>query len=286
MIDSHAHVASDDPAKYPPAPPSGQLKPGELDDPLTVERLLAEMDKAGVEKAVLVQRGSIYGFDNRYVCDGASRHPDRLAAVCSIDAASDDGKAAVHRWVGEQGAVGIRLMQLIRESDMSWLDSPSALEVWRTADAMGATVCVHFFPWNRAPGLTALRRILEELPGLNIVIDHLSNTNVVAGAPDHGVDDLLTAVAAFPGVRTKFTTIPLGRLDEQGIDFGPILDRVVQTFGPERVMWGSDITQSQGTYDYMVRLGRRAVAGQDADRQADILANAVSGAYRGAWARR
>ncbi len=73
MFDSHAHLISADSEQYPPAPPSGQLKPGELDDPLTVERLLSGNGQSGVEKAVLVQRGSVYGFNNDYVCDAAAR---------------------------------------------------------------------------------------------------------------------------------------------------------------------------------------------------------------------
>ena len=283
MFDSHAHLITGDVEKYPPAPPSGVISPGQFDNPMTLERLLEEMDKNGVAKAVLVQRGSLYGFDNSYVCDSAERHPDRLGAVCAIDATADNAPDRVRHWVTERGAVGIRLMELIKGSDITWLDSPKARIVWRTAKELGAPVCVHFFPWNRAEGLTALKSILEEIPDLTVVIDHFSNMDTKSGPPDYGIDALLRDVAAFPGVHTKFTTIPLGRLQEAGIDAAPIVARVVELFGAQRVMWGSDITQSPGTYDYMADLGRRAVAFLDEEQRRQVLEGSVRAVYGKNW---
>jgi predicted TIM-barrel fold metal-dependent hydrolase len=283
VFDSHAHLISADSEKYPPAPPSGQLKPGELDNPLTAERLLSEMDRAGVERAVLVQRGSIYGFNNDYVCDAAARYPDRFAAVCSIDATADNALERVRHWVTERGGSGIRLMELIKGSDITWLDSPKAREVWRAARDLRVPVCVHFFPWNRTEGLTSLKSILDEMPDVTVVVDHFSNMDWKSGAPDYGVDKLLSDVAAFPGVRTKFTAIPLGRLHDAGVDGAPVVKRVVELFGADRVMWGSDITQSPGTYDYMADLGRQAVASFDDVTRRKVLEDTVRSVYGKRW---
>lgn len=283
MIDTHAHLIADDSKAYPPAPPSGQVKAEELENPMTADRLLGEMDRRGVQRAVLVQRGSIYGFDNRYVCDSAARYPQRLAAVCAIDATAQDAAGAVRHWVRERGAAGIRLMELVKGSDLSWLDSERARAAWREAAALDVPVCVHFFPWNRTAGLTALEAILTELPNVRVVIDHFSNMNVQAGPPDHGVDALLTAVARFAGVHMKFTTIPLGRLQAAGIDAAPIVARVVELFGADRVMWGSDVTQTPGSYDYMVDLGRRAVRLLEPAAQQAILSGTAQAVYGAKW---
>ncbi len=283
MIDSHAHLIADDPQTYPPAPPNGEVNQEELENPMTAERLLGEMDRHGVERAVLVQRGSIYGFDNSYVCDSAARYPDRLAAVCAIDATAADAVRAVRHWVGERQAAGIRLMELVRGSDLSWLDSPSARNVWREAEALGVPVCVHFFPWNRTGGLAALRSILIELPRVQVVIDHFSNMNWQAGPPDYGVDPLLAAVARFAGVHVKFTTIPLGRIQAAGVDAAAIVARVIGLFGAERIMWGSDITQTPGTYEYMVDLGRKAVRQLDGPTRQALLAGTARAVYGARW---
>lgn len=283
MIDTHAHLVTGDARAYPPSPPSGTLNPGDLDDPMTVERLLGEMDAAGVDKAVLVQRGSIYGFDSAYVCDSAARFPERLAAVCSIDATAADCAGSVSHWVNERGGAGIRLMELVKGMDIGWLDSPLARGAWETAAELDAPVCVHFFPWNRTEGLTRLDAIMRDIPGAKVVIDHFAAIKSDAGPPDHGVDDLLANVAKHEGVTIKFTTIPLGRLDEAGIDFRPVVARLKDMFGAERMMWGSDVTQSAGSYAYMAGLAHRAVEGMSAVEQEQILAGTAQRVYGRDW---
>ncbi|MCW2361284.1 MULTISPECIES: amidohydrolase family protein [Sphingobium] len=283
MIDCHAHLVSDDKTTYPPAPPGGLLPPMAFDNLMTAETLLEEMDKSGVERAVLVQRGSIYGFDSRYVCDSAARYPQRFAAVCSIDATQADCGEAVRYWVGEHGAVGIRLMELIKGSDIAWLDSPVARDAWQAAATLDVPVCVHFFPWNRDIGLARLERILREVPGLTVVIDHLGSIQSDAGGPDHGIDDRLRSIAQFDNVVVKFTTIPLGRLDKAGIDPCPVIERVCDLFGAERMIWGSDITQSPGSYDYMAALGRAAVRNLTAAQQEMILGGTAMRVYGKSW---
>ena len=283
MIDTHAHLLTGDIETYPPSPPSGEYNPADLDNAMTVERLLGEMDSAGVEKAVLVQRGSIYGFDSSYVCDSAARFPERLAAVCSIDATAADCARTVHHWVKERGAAGIRLMELVKGSDISWLDFPLAREAWATAAELDVPVCVHFFPWNRSEGLTRLSDILGAIPDLTVVIDHFAAIKSDAGPPDHGVDELLEGVAAHDGCTIKFTTIPLGRLDEAGVDARPVVKRVMDLFGPARMMWGSDITQSPGTYEQMVALGRNSVDGLSTAEQEQILAGTAARVYGKGW---
>ena len=279
LFDSHAHLIADDAGRYPPAPVGATLKPGDLDDPMTAERLIAEMDKSGVERAVVVQRASIYGYDNSYICDSATKYPNRLAAVCAIDANAPEGPDRVRYWMEERGATGIRVMELVKGSDLSWLLSPLTLNVWRMANRLKIPFCVHFFPWNRNAGLAALKRILDELPDTRLVVDHFSNMDTKQGPPDYGLDASFSELARFPNVHTKFTTVPLGRLHADGIDAAPIVARVVQAFGAKRVMWGSDITQSQGSYGFMTQLGHRATALLTESEREQVLCGATAAVY-------
>lgn len=284
MIDSHAHLISADTAAYPRRPASGTVNAADLSAPMTVERLLAEMDANLVDRAVLVQRGSVYGYDSSYVCDSAARFPERLAAVCSIDGSRTDSADLVRHWVCDRGAAGIRLMELVRGEGTRWLGSAEPREAWAAAAELDVPVCVHFFPWNRGEGLARLASILADIPGLTVVIDHFGAIRSDAGPPDHGVDALLEQVARFEGVNVKFTTIPLGKLDEAGIDAGPVVRRVMDLFGSERMMWGSDIAQSPGTYGYMTELARKAVRGLAASDQERILGGTARRIYGARWA--
>jgi L-fuconolactonase len=276
VIDGHAHLVTDDIENYPTNPPIGKVEAVDLASTMTVERLLDEMTANGVDQAVLVQRGSIYGFDSSYVCDSAQRYPDRLTAVCSIDATKDDCAARVRYWAQKRGASGIRLMELVKGMDISWLDSPLAREAWEAAAELDLPVCVHLFPWNRVEGLNRILRILREVNGVKLVVDHLAAIESDAGPPDYGVDELLRQLAVFENVNIKLTTIPLGRLDKAQIDFRPVVRRVRDLFGAARMLWGSDITQSPGTYGYMAGLGRRAVEEGFTASERDLILGATA----------
>ncbi len=279
MIDSHAHLISDDNVAYPRV--GADCTASCI---MTVEQLLSEMDATGVDRAVLVQRGSVYGFDSAYVCDSAARYPKRLAAVCSIDGSRSDGAEMVRYWVKDRGAAGIRLMELVRGEDAGWLGSTEPGSAWREAAERDVPVCVHFFPWNRLEGLARLRSILADIPGLKVVIDHFGAMQSDAGPPHHGVDAALERLADFAGVNVKFTTIPLGKLAEAGIDAGPVLRRVMDLFGAERMMWGSDIAQSPGSYAHMTELARKAVRELANSDQEAILSGTARRIYGARWA--
>ena len=154
IFDSHAHLVSDDFERYPPTPLSGTLD-RKLDDPVTAEKLLALMDANGVDRAVAVQRAHVYGYNNDYVIDSAQRYPDRLVAVCVIDADAVDGPAIVRRWA-ERGAVGMRLSEKTRGAGTDWLASERALATWAEVSRLRLSMCVHMYRWNRDEVLVAL----------------------------------------------------------------------------------------------------------------------------------
>lgn len=277
LFDSHAHLVADDPQRYPLAPIGGVAGPADLSDPITAERLLAELEQTRVTHAVLVQRASLYGFDNRYVCESAAKYPERFSAVASIDARAEDGPAQVRRWVREGGAAGIRLIEPRRESDLSWLVAP---RVWDAALELDVPVCVHFFRWNRLAGLAALEELLHARPQVRVVVDHLSNLPAESGPPDFGLDPPLLALVKYPRVALKFTTIPLGALEEQRIDTSALIERVASEFGTERLMWGSDVTQSKGSYAYMIGLAARATASLPSAERRRVLWGTAQAMYR------
>lgn len=276
MIDSHAHLISDDPERYKPAPLSGDLRPGDLDDPMTAERLLGEMDRAGVERAVLVQRGQVYGFDSSYICDAAERYPDRFVAVVSINGLADDVAAQVRHWVSERGARGLRVMEPSRDADPAWFANP---ELWRAAAEFDVPLCIHVFRWARSSVLPKVADLAAQFPAVDVVIDHFSNIDAEQGPPDHGVDALMSLLASRPNVIMKFTTIPLGALEAKGIDTAAVTDRVAQLFTPDRMMWGSDIGQSKGRFSDMTAMGRRAVAHHEVDARHQMLGQVAARLY-------
>lgn len=281
IYDVHAHLISSDAVRYPYAPLGGVVDESVLDDPMTAERLLAEMRATGVARAVAVQRAHVYGVDNSYVADAAAAYPDILSALVLVDALADDAVASVRHWVGERGAIGVRLTAPSQADSLDWLSSDKALTVWRAVADHGASMRVHFYGWNRAAGMTELLRIARQFPDLPVVLDHFSNAAASPAAPDHGVDDALKVVAECGNVSIMFSTINVVKSAAAQVPLDRMIAAMVGVFGSGRVMWGSDVGQSKASYAEMVRMARDAVALIPPTARDDVLWGTASRVYGG-----
>ena len=81
IIDTHAHIYSSDEERYPP-----------IDDPLrppagtgSAEHLRREMDAAGVDRVMMVQTSSFYGWDNSFMRNTVPACRDWAAGVYTLD---------------------------------------------------------------------------------------------------------------------------------------------------------------------------------------------------------
>lgn len=277
MYDSHAHVISDNLADFPAVDPADPVVAARLKEPFTAGMLARAMDEAGVGKALLVQRGQIYGFDNRYILAASAESGGRMRAVCSVNAADPDCGAQVERLIGE-GAAGVRLMARMGETGFDWLDGACADGFWAKATDRGLPVCVHFFGWNRQEGLRRLAAILDRYPVADLVIDHLTNSPI--DSVDHcGIDVLVEGMSDRANVTLKFTAIPLNDLAARQIDANRILAEYMALFGEDRLIWGTDVTQSRGSYAELAASGRAATLGFAPDVRDKLLQANVARIY-------
>jgi predicted TIM-barrel fold metal-dependent hydrolase len=284
LFDTHAHLISDDAARYPPAPLRGHTDIPPLPKPVTDDMLLDWMDAQGVERACLVQRAHAYGYDNSYVIDCALRHPDRFVPVGVFDAQDPATPEIVERLARDQGLGGARLCAVRPwEMDTAWFNSPQAMKFWEVAARRRLPVAIIFFHHHLSYGLPALRLIAELFPELPIVIDHVgcghgSNPEVAwgrergqdmdaPGAPDYGLVGALTPLAAHANVSFKFTQICVERLRDAKIPLADFVRRLTDLYGPYRLVWGSDIGQSPGTYAEMTAAAHEAGARLDEDER-------------------
>ena len=115
-IDIHPHVISDDLARHPLSPLTGEQSTWSRERPVTYEQLLRAMDAAGVSRAALVQASTCYGHDNRYVAEAVAAHPDRFTGVFSVDVTAADAplnaslahvRDLTERLNGPRGGVGV-----------------------------------------------------------------------------------------------------------------------------------------------------------------------------------
>jgi predicted TIM-barrel fold metal-dependent hydrolase len=260
QVDTHTHVIADDEARYPltPLEPTGGWY---REVPHTVEGLLALMDGAGVDRAVLVQAVSAYQHDNRYVADAARAHGDRCTSVACLDPSDPRALPELRRLVEEQGVRGLRWWALRDEP----LAEPRV--VWDDLATLGIPVVVTMFA-DRLPELLAL---VPSLPDVQIAIDHCAFVDFSGGVPDG-----LTAVAEHPNVSCKVSTIVLDRLAEHG-DVRDGLAELAARVGADRLLWGSDFSQTHDRpYPELAEYARHAASRLADDARAAFLgANAL-----------
>lgn len=272
LVDAHAHLVTDDPAY--PAAPAGRVPSAFL----TAERLLASLDATGATAAVAVQRAHVYGYDNRYVLDSARRHPDRLRAMCVIDAQAPDAATTVAD-LAARGASAIRLTapggnQHGGPAGTDWIAGPAARTVWAAAADGGLSMCLHVYRWNRDDVLRALPAVCRAFPGVPVVLDHVASVAADAPPPWPGAE-LLSTLTEFAQVHVKVTTLNFARLREPA----ELVEWLVARFGAGRVLWGSDVTQTPGAHSDMVATARAAVAGLPDRDAADVLGGTAARLY-------
>jgi L-fuconolactonase len=263
VVDAHAHIISSDSSRFPHAPLSGALPDWPAERFVDADKLLHRMETAGVDGAVLVQYSSAHGYDNRYVLATATEHPGRFVAVCTLDGLQPDAPAQLSECV-QQGAAGLRIRARGRDTALDWL---TCEPLWQRAAELHVPVCAHFMESVQAEGLKLLPSLLEQFPTVPVVLDHAGNPPWREGPPSYGLQPVLN-LARFEQLTIKFATINLERLHIAQVDPQIALEHLVEGFGANRVMWGSDAPNTPGDYGQMLNWMRLAMAElSEADRE-------------------
>ncbi len=80
----------------------------------------------------------------------------------------------------------------------------------------------------------------QSLPDVQFVLDHIGKPPIADGACDEWAD-LVTRLAAHPNVSCKLSgLVGEAKPGATTADFVPYVDRIIESFGTDRVMFGSD----------------------------------------------
>jgi len=264
IVDSHVHVIAPDAARYPlnPRPLSGKWYE---EAPCSAERFLAEIDAAGVDRAVLVQAVGAYTFDNAYAADSARARPDRFWSAACIDPEGPDPRGALDRWLRDEGMQGVRIFAVSRTT--SWLGDPATFPIWEHALALGAHLIVTIMGPHQWPELV---RFLDAFRDVPVSLDH-------CGFASAAKPDALFGLARYPKLALKVTTHVIDAGAEHHGEPEPFVARIAEVFGAERMMWGSDFSQTHDrSYAELAALGRRAAGGLSARDRGAYLGGTAS----------
>ena len=236
IVDAQVHIWAADTADRP-WPASGRSSP-HRSEPFSAADLLAEMDAAGVDRAVLVPP-SWEGDRNDLALEACRQHPDRFAIMGRLD--MDPANAsALATWRTQPGMLGLRFTL---RPQHTWLTDGSGEWLWRGAEQHGLPIMLS------CPGmLPIIDRIAERHPKLRLVIDHLALARTKDAAAFVDLPNLL-AVAKRPNVAAKASALPCYSSDSYPYrNLHPYIRQVFDAFGPQRTFWGTDLTRLPCSY--------------------------------------
>ena len=230
-IDAHHHVWSLARGDY------GWITPalGPLHRDFSIADLAPLREQVGVVSTVLVQAAPTVA-ETKYLLDIATRSDGVVKGVVGwVDFGAADAIPTLSRLARNPLLKAVRPM-LQDLPDEAWI---LRTEVGRTLAAL-PRLGLRFDALVKPAQLPALLTMLDRHPDLAVVIDHGGKPDIAGGAWEPWAR-LMRAVAENPRARCKLS----GLVTEAGTGWTidtlrRYVDFLAETFGPQRLMWGSD----------------------------------------------
>jgi predicted TIM-barrel fold metal-dependent hydrolase len=233
-----------------PWPKDGRSTP-HLPNGFTAEQMLAEMDPIGVDRAVIVPPSWI-GETNAYALEACEQYPTRFAVMGRFDPEDQAFLDQLPTWLDQPHMLGIRIT-FNTPHFVAGLDEGIFEPLFSGCHRYRIPLMALF----SGPLLAKVPPIVEKHPDMPLIIDHMGALTRVQGPESFAHNDLLLALAKYPNVTVKTTSAPSNSAEAFPYrDVHPFLRRMYDAFGPQRLMWGSDITRLKGTYEECLRLFR------------------------------
>lgn len=250
IVDSQVHCF------YPNTPerpwPEGAVSPHGPE--YTVDMMRSVMDKNGVQAAILVPP-SWNGWDNEYSLAAARAEPKRFGVMGRFDPEAKGAQDTLRRWRDQEGMLGVRVF-ISGEPWVSLVNDLSYEWFWKIAEETGLPV-MSTIPGNIAGFAT----ILEKFPALRLTVDH-AGRHPRGPKNDAAWDDSdqLYALSKYEKVAVKVSSLPSFTTDSYPFaQLHPHIRRIYDSFGPQRMLWGSDATRLDSTYEENIRLFTEAL---------------------------
>lgn len=229
-IDAHQHFWNLNQGDYDWLTPD--LKPIYRDfSPADLKPLLTA---AGIGGTIVVQATDAEA-ETEYLLSLAQAHDWILGVVGWVDMAAANAPERIAYFAKNQKFVGIRPMIQGLDDD-AWMLRPGMEPAISALVELGLTFDALILPRH----LTHLQRFLDMYPDLPVVIDHGAKPDIHNGHFQTWADQI-KFIAANSKAYCKFS----GLVTEASpfwnkSDIKPFANQILEAFGPERVMFGSD----------------------------------------------
>jgi L-fuconolactonase len=227
-IDAHQHVWRVARGDY------FWMTPGPLERDFGPDDLRPLLDEAGVDATVLVQAAQTVA-ETHYMLEVAAA-TDWIAGVVGwADFEASDAADQIAALAGEPKIVGLRpMIQDIPDDD--WMLRPGLDAAFKALQAHDLVFDALVYPRH----LQNLLKLLGRYPEMRVVIDHCAKPQIAAGELKPWAADM-ARLAGETGALCKLSGLATEAGKSWSVDdLKPYVDHVLEHFGPQRLVWGSD----------------------------------------------
>jgi predicted TIM-barrel fold metal-dependent hydrolase len=235
IIDSHCHAW----AYWPYNPP--------VPDPETrgtASQLLHEMDRNGIDRALVVSAQIEHNPDNNaYVAEQVARQTGRLHQLVDLDSEwsptyhTPGAAQRLRRMAWRWPICGFT--HYLREGESAaWLYSADGLAMLRAAAELNLIVSLSATPDHQP----SIRRAAQAFPSVPFLIHHMGYVRQGSGSLEDNVRHVLMS-AHIPNIYIKLSGFAYTGAVEWDFPYKDvrwIVRALYEHFGPERMCWGSD----------------------------------------------
>jgi predicted TIM-barrel fold metal-dependent hydrolase len=244
---------------------------------VTGDQLVAAMDAAGVDAAILISPYTMYRYDASYALQVRAAHPGRFALIKPVDPADPAVADTIAAWAKQDGAVAVRIMLTYGASPDA--NDPGIARV--LAAAAKHSLPVNLLCWGR---LDQVDQLAANNPDTRLIIDHLGLQQPFAPpVPKEPFAELpkVLKLASYPNVAIKISGACT--LSHQPFPYNDIWDplrRILDAYGLDRCMWGTDWTRAVAllTYKQGVDAFRLTDRLSDSERE-KLMGGTLQGVY-------
>lgn len=274
-IDSHIHLY--DTNREGSSTFLNPVKHEKIYFPHLVPEFLKVAVPSGVNYAVVVE-ASKRREDNVWAMKVVNESVNMLAFIANLDPRDPNFLTDLKNLSGNKKFRGIRIRPVnkIDLSDQTVIDRLGEVAKRKLALELGP---------NEEP-IEAIETIAWKYPGMNIIIDHMAGGQIREGKIEPDAWNVrLDRLAALPNVYCKVSALfDLSGQSPAPLDAGyyrVYIDQVVNAFGPNRVLFGSNWTLSEmyGSYTDLVRMNDQYLTGKEGISPAQFYSTNAIKAY-------
>ncbi len=165
------------------------------------------------------------------------------------------------------------------EDDPSWLYTSGALNGLKEIEARG--LCYDFLV--RPPNMKYVPKIMEEVPRLRAVVDHIAKPFIKDGVVEPWLSEM-RKISSINGIRCKVSGM-ITEADHENWkpeDLYPYVHHVLGLFGYDRIMFGTDwpVCTLAGTYQQVTDTARQILSSLRPHEKDAVFGGNASAFYR------